>query len=959
MERARRPQPAPRPARAPKPEARARAASLAVVATAAIAIAACLSAAPPTSTGGADAGGAIAPAELQLGGDAAAYQGRPWLDVVLAPAYAQGDAYVITDLGNMFKLNVEQPPGINWTQVLLDRIAAAEDRSRRSVDELRDDTRGVTDDIRRAIEDYIRKNNATLTDHERRFTVISSMTNRTIADMISGDAALNASINQLVRNIHMDMTDNDAVASAISSQMHYVYYDSPALLMTCVLGTCSTDDLEPIVSIPQGTSRYFVYGDPRWTAPNVMTVNPIHSVWLDKYLHPDKVPIYHEFKDFRVYDTFYSYSMNETERNNNGRNRLYMIGHGDGGPQDAGQPLYTNAIVWGCFRNLGYCNSDTGDYMPRTSVYRPGITQLDTPVGYPYHVDMITKTTTPVIKRGADFGAVADAAHPVRYDGPSDHSKYNQIVPVSKYNDNDAAPGGWADWEFTTFYGPSRTPFDRDAFLATASHTLVVDTNELVAVGLGSNGELLKYLGGAGLPAMPASGTDRTWPDCSALPRCDKLSFAVGERVPRSGQTPAYWPVVISPQLQFTTWDSHNTLIGTYNSAVPQFIDRLNGRILTPTFQEPPPAAEAGKVYDVRGFVRIPLPTDTQRNVTHVSLRPLSSQLDLDAMGRAYMANSSNTPSNLYNIHDSEFLSIGLHNCNQHWYSKHIVWCEERRSTPGGQTWQTCHLIIGATYMSCKASYSDIGKIVAERPDFAPKNNARLPQLEGVNSDVIYIPLVQGYTGFRLVIDGVAMFIEYKDVRTDDHIFLSPPRSDRADRISAAPIHWAGANVTTTSQVVAPRSGTMSILAVVSATGSVEIMNEYHTNVRPSRPPIIDPLSVTMDITKNGVHHGTVDIGINEHPATTVNFTNQHVPLVRGGLDLVAMRSVSYDYPSFVFAGTTTVPVAAGDHVLLELTAKIEGEIDEWTPQGTMITTRGVSSADVAINAASIMMGVG
>ena len=60
-----------------------------------------------------------------------------------------------------------------------------------------------------------------------------------------------------------------------------------------------------------------------------------------------------------------------------------------------------------------------------------------------------------------------------------------------------------------------------------------------------------------------------------------------------------------------------------------------------------------------------------------------------------------------------------------------------------------------------------------------------------------------------------------------------------------------------------------------------------------------------------------------------------------------------------MFAGTTTVPVAAGDHVLLELTAKIEGEIDEWTPQGTMITTRGVSSADVAINAASIMMGVG
>ena len=445
-----------------------------------------------------------------------------------------------------------------------------------------------------------------------------------------------------------------------------------------------------------------------------------------------------------------------------------------------------------------------------------------------------------------------------------------------------------------------------------------------------------------------------TWPNCTAMPRCDSLSFAFGERVPSSSNMPSYWPVFISPQLQFTTWNSYNSLKGAY-STTPQFIDRMNSRILTPSFQGPPPATEAGKLYDVRGQVRIPLPTDVPMNVSHVSLRPSVALLDLAAIGRAYMADPSNTPANLYNIGDSEFASIGLTGCYKYNLGDTI---QCNRLGLGINTPSSVCIFMGGGN-SCGTSNSDIGGIVAGRPDFTPDKNARLSQLEGVYSDVIYIPLVPGYTGFRLVIDGGAMFIEYKDVRTDDHIFLSPPRSDRADRISAAPIHWAGANVTTTSQVVAPRSGTMSVLAVVSATGSVEIMNEYHVNERPSRPPIIDPLSVTVDITKNGVHHSTVDIGINEHPATVVNNTDQHIPLVRGGLDKVAMRSVSYDYPSFVFAGTTTVPVVAGDHVLFELTAKIEGEIDEWTPPGTMITTRGVSSADVTINAASIMMGVG
>ena len=70
--------------------------------------------------------------------------------------------------------------------------------------------------------------------------------------------------------------------------------------------------------------------------------------------------------------------------------------------------------------------------------------------------------------------------------------------------------------------------------------------------------------------------------------------------------------------------------------------------------------------------------------------------------------------------------------------------------------------------------------------------------------------------------------------------------------------------------------------------------------------------------------------------------------------------AVPHTLPSFVFAGTATVPVSAGDHILFELTAKIDGELQAWSPgTGTVQKTRGTSSADIAVNAASIMMGVG
>lgn len=848
------------------------------------------------------------------------------------PAYA-ADAFVITDLGNTFKLDIEQPPGINWTQVLLDRINAVDERSRQSVDDLRTETRGLTDDVRKSIEDYIRNNTALLDERGRAFANFQAATNLTITEMINRDAALNASIGKLVQNIYQEtVTDNEAAVSALSSQIYYVYYDSPALIMTCHATICDTRDIAPIMEISLG-NQYAVYNDPSWPSANIYGISPVHhnaryptadTLWVTT------IPA----GETNLYDSIMT-SVTHTSR---APNRV-IIDYFQYSGTDHGNVI-TNVMTWGCAKYS--CHFPQVDHGRSPGFITKSI---NTPVGYPYHINMISK----------ESGIL--------------HSNGSVIMPppgprITKYH----VQQDYKAWQM---------PFAHEWLGANTNHTLKYSVDELIGVGLGHSGKLSNYLkkpvegNPDGLrrnpllvtPPLPLAGTTQTWPNCTHMSVCPNITFAFGSYKPQNlGGTyeermiPNTWPVFISPQMRITTWNEHNALVGSYSTS-PQFIDRMNKRIITPTFQEGVPTTEAGKLYDIRGYIRIPFATETPMNVSHVSLRPSSELLDLEEIGRAYIADSANTAANLYNIDVREFTKIGLVDCT---YTTGYVECEKLNADQNtlDTTWVKCSLV-NAGSRSC-ATLSDIGGLVVARPDFSPTKNARLSQLEGVYRDTLNVPLVNGYSGFRLVIDGVGIYIEYKDVRSDNHVFLSPPRSEHVGMKSSTPIHNAKANVTTSSQAVASRSGTMSILAVVSATGSVDIANEYYVNVIPSRPPHTDPLSVTVKITKNGEHYQTKNIGVNEHPAAQSSNTLTDVHLVRGGLDHIAKRSVSYDYPSFVFAGTTTVPVAAGDHILFELTAEIEGEIDPWTPaSGTVSRTAGTSTAEVAINAASIMMGVG
>ena len=901
---------------------------------AAIAIAAALSAAAchsALSDGASDGGGAALDASIAMpvltqapwDMDGAA---RPWAEPLLAPAYAagHGDAYIITDLGNTFKLDIEQPPGINWTQVLLDRIRDAEERSRESVDDLRTETRTEAREaearVRDIINNYIQNNTILLEERAKQFEQFATVTNMTISDMISRDMTLNASINELVQNIrhgshsstYLTMLSREAAVSAISSQVHYVSYDNPAIIMTCSGTACQRSNVGPIMDLEPGAAGYTVYDDPSWQLPSVYPVSPIH--YGARYIDDNTLAVTTIPADYiRLYSE-----------------RVLGVDH----------------TAWGCYSSQFqyYCNSGL---MPVPTLADHII---DTQAGYPYHVSMVVRETAPHVAPG-------------------------QSISSAKYG-TATSPFGHGDIQ--SKLGRLETKYD---------------TSEMIGFGIGGRGALTKYFStAASAPPMPVSGTTQTWPNCASLPVCDALAFAFGNFIPsasplNSAMVEAYnelilparllacggnflcissrenvpiadsWEVFISPQVHVTTWGPRNSLKGDYSPS-PQFVDRLNREIVAPTPSEPAPASEAGRIYDVRSYIRIPFATETPMNVSHVSLRPLSVSPDMEKVGRDYVADRANSAQNIYNIRGHELQKLGLVNCEP---DAPAPTCDERRTGEGrssAATWASCRLLGGGD-AACSTTLADIGRIVSARMDFDPEFNVRLEYLEGVYSDALHVPLIHGYSGFRMVVDGVAVFTKYSDVRSDSTVFLSPPREAHVGKVSQSPIHAAGANVTTTAHVVAPRDGDMNILAVVSATGTIDITNEYYVNVRPPRPPVVDPLSVTMEITRNGAHYKTLGVGINEHPATAVNNTLVEIPLERGGMDHVATRSVSYDYPSFVFAGTANVPVSAGDHILFELTAKIDGEIDEWSPAGTVQKTRGTSSAEIAINAASIMMGVG
>lgn len=917
-----------------------------------VAIAACLSTASPL--GGVDDGatrdGGLASVSSTPQGHAdTSHFGQPWMASVLAPAYAAGDAYVITDLGNMFKLDIERPPGINWTQVLLDRIAEETRRSRESVDDLRRDAQEDTNRVRDIINNYIQNNTVLLNERSRQFEQFRLLTNMSIADMLNRDLTLNASINQLVQNIRQEthstvyqtILDKEAAVSAISSQVHYVYYDNPARIMTCSGTVCDTTDIEPFMNVPATTTRYIVYDDPSWLKPNVYEISPIH--YNARYTNENTTAIKTIPGNFlRLYNTFYAWDAVDEQGN-----FVRKIGGTD--EPDA------NLLVWGCKLqwNQGCQRIDDISLVMPYPKFEDRL--INTPVGYPYHINFIAKETSPKIPRGLTFL-------------PNQHFT---LAGDDYY---------WPNDHYIERYGTDYAPFDYGFRTRAGSEVNAIDfdTNTLLEVGMGSRGAITKYFSNASSePPLPMSGTTATWPNCEHVPQCMRLGFAFDNFIPKGSRLniplyasalqyyPSYveqiwesrknaipdsWLIFISPQIHVSTWDVHNTLAGTYSTS-PQFIDRMSKRIITPYFGTNSAVSEAGKLYDVRGYARIPFAPETPMNVSHVSLRPSTATLDLDAIGRGYIAKSTNTKSNMYNIQGYEFEKMGLVNCE---VGQNDVVCDKRMTDPRtlDTTWRQCVLLSTSHIPRC-ASLHDIGHIVAARADFTPAANARLPQLEGIYSDALYVPLIQGYSGFRLVIDDVAVFTEYKDIRSNDNIFLSPQKRSVVGKVSTGPIHNAEANVTVTAQVVAPRDGTMNILTVVSSTGTLDIRNEYYTPTPPPPPRTHDPLAVNMIITKNGEHYATRSIGINEHPSTSVTNTKTR----DGGFD-ISTRRVVYDYPSFVFAGTTTVPVSAGDHILFELDAKIDGSIEPWSPNNVQ-KTRGISSAKVSIDAASIMMGVG
>ena len=943
---------------------------------------------PPSSAAAAAAIAAVAivtaaatavAAAAAIGTDSTA--GNPTASFVLPPAYAQGgDAYVITDLGNTFKIERERPPEINWTRVLLERIGDAERRA------IESDAK-VRENASRIIQLFINNNERIINELRFNFSAYGSTIDSRIQNMIDDNdefnEAINASIDRLEQEIRRDeqttvyqqILDKEAAVSVISSQVHYVYNDQPANIMVCTADDCDMSKVKPFMAIPAGSS-YTVYNDPSWLPPNLHAISPLHH--NARYTDGDTLTI-------------------TTIPGNQLRlHHIYLGLKGVGEPMISERELSTvepnmNFLVLSCTDQYSpiYCSNEWGSvrnkYVPRATYLDRAI---DLPAGFPYHVNMISKATEPLPPPGFNLTAGTRIPLKVPYCTTSDGTCELTASAIAEWKKRFGTPRmpfvfNETYTTFSTAYntdhlieagisGGESTPNRFDRYFSTTA------SGEVPGAGSTSiNPRLDRYFAGVITPpGLPYSGTPQTWPNCEHLPTCFPMSFAFGEFVPRGSPLntnitwskagiqitlPAYseipdsWRVFLSPQLHIRTWSDHNTLQGTH-TAVPQFIDRMNRQLLVPTFTagSSPPASEAGKLYDIRGYARIPFAPETPWNVSHVSLRPTASLLDADEIGREYIADTANTPANLYNIKSYEFEGMGLANCEVE--SQDVV-CDRRTTNPVtlDREWRPCTLLRGGS--SGCATHSDIGEIVAGRADFEPEANAMLPQLEGVYRDALYVPLVQGYSGFRLVIDDIAVFTEYKDIRSNDHIFLSPKKSANVGRSSIFPIHHAEANVTVTSQAVAPRDGDMNILAVVSATGTLDLRNEY-TMRDPPPPPVpraFDPLSAFVDITINGEHYATRSLGINEYPSVGTNNTR-----VEDGDTTVVTRRVLYEYPSFVFAGTSSVPVSAGDHVLFELTAKIAGDIDSWSPTtGTLVGTKGLTSARISIDAASIMMGVG
>ena len=846
----------------------------------------------------------LALAIVAIGGAAAVASDMPLLQEAVAPsAAAQGaggggvgtgsaarEAYLITDLGNIFPVDVAPP---NMTRIMLGLLDEHENVTREHVERIRM---------------YV---------DERDIRI-----NATFVNM--AEAILNAT--DAIRDADADMAETErerllaesrksamASVAALTAQIRFVNYDEPAKIVVHRGTTHTIGEFKPFTTLPSDARKFIIYDDPSWLLPDRHIIPPIHS---------------------KAYASA-------------GGNVSLSAMPGGWLPIYAGHPYSGPASLW----SFG-CNC---------------------PSGYLQHPFPSASTKT------------------IRM--PSD---YPYEVYLHKVHSNMAQPPAGPTWqELGTPGRAAETGFHRFAFdtFAVPDSDFDAGVNAYEVLEYGVAGQtpsskvsvLNRYLGNnlhtPASASWPVGGTAQTWPNCGRISPCPTINFAFqdggadvafathnGTAVMdgRNGAGTGAWlmprmqyadvsrQVMMLPQIRMDVWGEHNTLSGSYSAGF-QFADRINKRIVPVTS---PPDGLGGALYDVRAYVRVPFVNAEPMNVSYVSLRPVAATLDLDQIGRDHMAANAGGHANRYGLYFYELSTLGLANCAPTDDGGDDLRCDKLivDESTTERLWGECRFLSAPL---C-ATHAEIGEAISSRPGYRPAVNTHLPYLEGVYANAMHIPLASGHDGVRMVIDGVSVFLGYDDIMGGTNIHLSTPRVSHFSETVGTEIRHGEATATTSAYAVATATGNMKVVSVVSATGQLELRNVYDIRAdrmfwdcaTPPRP--YDPLGAVLHVYVNGSPDPirSVDLGLNEQPEEDMS-----VSCTPGTSMWTVTRSAGYSYPSFVFAGSTSVPVKAGDHVLFVLETTIGGDIDGWSPPPPLspFKTTGSYAAEVEIRAASMI----
>ena len=227
-----------------------------------------------------------------------------------------------------------------------------------------------------------------------------------------------------------------------------------------------------------------------------------------------------------------------------------------------------------------------------------------------------------------------------------------------------------------------------------------------------------------------------------------------------------------------------------------------------------------------------------------------------------------------------------------------------------------------------------------------------IPYLDGryTSGDTIHVPIIPGHKRINLEINGIQAVLEYSNILGGTGIRIAAPATSTISQNSpGSPIHSVTAVAGTVAYSIATGDGTLKAIISETVSGEIKIANTYNLQripPPPPRPPNNDPLSGNVDIHVNGVLVKQITLGVNPNPAFT--------PISIGGLRV--LQGVTYSYPDYVFSGSVSVPVQAGDFVEFYVYGLIHGEIIPYdTPSGfTILSSSGVASASVNIRSAYI-----